>query len=99
MFRLSGRTLGLWAAFLSRGEPVVDYALRLKKELGAEKPWVAGHCNNVFAYLPSRRVSQEGGYEGGGAIVGARLPGQFAPTVEETIVRKVHELVERTRVK
>jgi len=81
------------------GEPVVDYVLRLKTELGAEKLWVAGYCNDVFAYIPSRRVLEEGGYEGGGAIVGARLPGPFAPSVEETIVRKVHELVERTRVK
>ena len=81
------------------GEPVVDYALRLKKEFGADKLWVAGYCNDVFAYIPSRRVLEEGGYEGGGAIVGARLPGPFAPTIEETIVRKVHELVERTRVK
>ncbi len=80
------------------GEPVADYALRLKKELGADKLWVAGYCNDMFAYIPSRRVLEEGGYEGGGAIVGARLPGSFAPTVEETIIRKVHELVERTRV-
>ena len=75
------------------GEPVVDYALRLEKEYGTDGLWVAGYCNDVFAYIPSLRVLQEGGYEGGGAIVGARLPGPFAPSIEETIVRKVHELV------
>ncbi len=39
----------------------------------------------------------EGGYEGGGAIAGARLPGPFAPSVEETIVGKVHGLVKRAK--
>lgn len=40
---------------------------------------------------------REGGYEGGGAMVGARLPGPFAPSVEETILRKLHGLVRRAR--
>jgi len=81
------------------GEVVVDYALRLKKELGSEKLWVAGYSNDVFAYIPSRRVLEEGGYEGGGAMIYYVQPGPFAPTVEETIVRKAHELVERVRVR
>ncbi len=81
------------------GEVVVDYALRLKKEFGPEKLWVAAYSNDNFAYIPSRRVLQEGGYEGGEAMIGARLPGPFAPSIEETIVRRVHELVARTRKK
>ena len=81
------------------GEPVVDYARRLKKELGAEQLWVAGYCNDVFAYIPSLRVLQEGGYEGGGAIIGARLPGPFVPSVEERIIRKAHELVARVQTR
>lgn len=80
------------------GEVVVDYALRLKKELGAERLWVAGYSDDVFAYIPSLRVLQEGGYEGGGAMAGARYPGPFAPSIEETIIRKIRELVERTRI-
>ncbi len=51
------------------GEAVVDYSLRLKKEFGAEKLWVAAYCNDVFAYIPSLRVLQEGGYEGGDAMI------------------------------
>src|SRR5262249_38432177 len=49
------------------GEVVVDYSLRLKKELGPENTWVAGYANDVMAYIPSVRVLKEGGYEGGGA--------------------------------
>ena len=79
------------------GEAVVDYDLRLKKELGAEKLWVVAYCNDVFAYIPSSRVLQEGGYEGGGAMVYYGQPGPFAPTVEETIIGKVHGLVRGVR--
>ena len=77
------------------GEVVVDYALRLKKEFGADKLWVAGYCNDVFAYIPSLRVLQEGGYEGGDAMTYYGQPGPFAPKVEETIIGKVHDLVAR----
>ncbi|MGD0011891.1 MAG: neutral/alkaline non-lysosomal ceramidase N-terminal domain-containing protein [Terriglobia bacterium] len=78
-------------------EVVVDYDLRLKKELGAEKLWVAAYCNDVFAYIPSLRVLEEGGYEGGGAMVYYGQPGPFAPTIEETIIGKIHNLVRRVR--
>ncbi|HZT30128.1 MAG TPA: neutral/alkaline non-lysosomal ceramidase N-terminal domain-containing protein [Bryobacteraceae bacterium] len=75
------------------GEVVVDYALRLKRELGAARLWVAGYSNDVFAYIPSRRVLQEGGYEGGGAMIYYVEPGPFAPSVEETIISKTEEMV------
>jgi hypothetical protein len=78
-------------------EVVVDYDLRLKKELGAQKLWVAAYCNDVFAYIPSLRVLEEGGYEGGGAMVFYGQPGPFAPTIEETIIGKVHDLIRRIR--
>lgn len=77
------------------GEVVVDYALRLKSELGADTTWVAGYANDVMAYIPSRRVLIEGGYEGGGAMVYYGLPTVWDPSVEERIVRKVHELADR----
>ncbi len=79
------------------GEVVVDYDLRLKKEFGSEKLWVAGYCNDVFAYIPSLRVLKEGGYEGGGAMIYYDQPGPFAPTVEETIIGKIHDLVRQVR--
>jgi len=81
------------------GEVVVDYDLRLKKELGADALWIAGYSNDVFAYIPSRRVLEEGGYEGGDAMIFYVQPGPFAPSIEETIVGKVHELVERARTR
>jgi putative membrane-bound dehydrogenase-like protein len=75
------------------GEVVVDYALRLKEELGARRTWVAGYTNDVMAYIPSRRVLLEGGYEGGRGMVYYGLPTVWSPEVEETIVRQVHAQV------
>ncbi len=74
------------------GEVVVDYALRLKYELGRDKQFVVAYANDVFAYIPSLRVLREGGYEGGGAQVYYGLYGPWAPTIEEEIIATVHEL-------
>ncbi len=79
------------------GEVVVDYSLRLKRELAGTPLWVAGYSNDVFSYVPSLRVLKEGGYEATAAIRLTRLAGPFAPTVEEKIVNKVHELVKGVR--
>jgi hypothetical protein len=72
------------------GEVVVDYAVRLKSELTGSKTWVAGYSHDVMAYIPSRRVLVEGGYEGGGAMVYYGLPAPWSPDVEERIVAEVH---------
>lgn len=79
------------------GEVVVDYSLRLKAELAGPHVWVAGYSNDVFGYVPSLRVLQEGGYEGGGAMRYTNLPGPFATSVEERVIDKVHELVNKVR--
>ncbi len=72
------------------GEVVVDYALRLKKELKGKAVWVAGYSNDVMAYIPSLRVLLEGGYEGERAMVYYGLPTKWSTEVEEAIVDEVH---------
>lgn len=95
--------IGVWklgddVQFISLGgEVVVDYALRLKSDLFGERTWVAGYSHDVMAYIPSRRVLQEGGYEGGGAMVYYGLPSIWAPEVEETIVHEVHNQIKDQR--
>ena len=77
------------------GEVVVDYSLRLKRELKGDV-WVAGYSNDLVGYVPSERVLKEGGYEGGGAmryVRGIPHPGPWAPGIEENIVGTVHSLV------
>jgi hypothetical protein len=77
------------------GEVVVDYVLRLKRELGSDKLWVAAYANDVFAYVPSMRILTEGGYEADFNLIYYGLPTRFAHAVEETLVRSIHELIQR----
>jgi hypothetical protein len=90
VWRLGGLT---WVTL--GGEVVVDYSLRLKKELGPGRTWVTGYANDVMAYVPSLRVLTEGGYEGGGAMVFYGLPTVWGPRIEETIMTAVHEEAEK----
>ncbi len=80
------------------GEVVVDYSLRLKRELaGAGAVWVAGYSNDVLGYIPNERVLREGGYEGLQASrLGSLHPGPWGPGLEEQIVGQVHALVRAT---
>ena len=79
------------------GEVVVDYALRLKREIDGPPLWVAGYSNDVFGYIPSQRVLAEGGYEGGGAMLYTPFPGPFTSSVEPRIVQAVHDLINQVR--
>ena len=74
------------------GEVVSDYSLRLKGQYGWENTWVSGYSNDVFGYTPSARVLHEGGYEADSS----GYISQFSPAIEELIVEKVAELVNRT---
>lgn len=73
------------------GEVVIDYALRLRRELGAYRLMVAAYANDCPAYIPSERVLREGGYEGGGAMLYYGFHGPWAPGVEERVVATIHE--------
>jgi Neutral/alkaline non-lysosomal ceramidase. len=88
-----GRDLAM--VFLA-GEVVVDYSLRLKRELDPGKLWVTAYANDVPCYIPSERILKEGGYEGGGAMIYYDKPNRLAPGVEALIVNAVHELVPKT---
>jgi hypothetical protein len=78
------------------GETVVDYSLRCKKDFAGKgsNVWVAGYCDDVFAYLPSKRVLKEGGYEGRDGILHQLTPTPFLPSVEERVMEAVTKLVE-----
>ena len=70
-------------------EVVVDYSLRLRKELaGPAAIWVAGYSNDYSGYIPSTRIQEEGGYE---AATG------WARGIEEIIVGKALELNEKLK--
>jgi hypothetical protein len=75
------------------GEIVVEYVTRLEKALGPNRLWVAAYCNDVYGYLPSARVLQEGGYETRGIYEVRGSAGTcFDATAEDVLVNKVREL-------
>ena len=75
------------------GEVVADYALRLKRELGASRVWINAYANHVPCYIPSAQVLAEGGYEAELAMDYYGLPTRLAADVEERIVHTVHALL------
>jgi neutral ceramidase len=79
------------------GEVVVDYSIRLRKELAEHPLFLIAYANDVMGYIPSLRVLKEGGYEGGGSMMFYLRPGTWAEGVEEMIVEKVRQLVRRVR--
>jgi hypothetical protein len=74
------------------GEVVVDYSLRLGRELTDKIVWVSGYSNDVMGYIPSLRIWQEGGYEAGGAMIYGTHPSRWANRVEDEIITTVMEL-------
>ena len=78
------------------GEVVVDYSLRLKKELG-EELWVTAYANDVPAYIASKRIIQEGGYEVDSSMYSYGRPSRFVEDIEEIIIETVHELLSPER--
>jgi neutral ceramidase len=90
---VAGRPLGddqLWIAL--GGEVCVDYALRFKHEYG-EKTWVTGYANDVMAYIPSRRLWQEGGYQAGAFDVYGLPATRWCPDIEDRIAATVARLI------
>jgi hypothetical protein len=79
------------------GEAVVDYVLRFRREFGPGT-WVCGYANDLVAYIPSRRVWEEGGYEGGPHLDEYGRPAmRWAGDVEDRVVGAVHRVVEAVK--
>src|SRR5262249_36210773 len=86
--RLGGRQL--WIALA--GGVVVDYALGFKAEYG-KRTWVTAYTNDLVAYIPSRRVWVEGGYEGAGVSEDGLPAERWAGDVEGRSAGRVRALV------
>jgi len=84
--------------FLSN-EVVVDYALRLKRELAGNRLWVSAYSNDVSYYVASDRLIREGGYEVNNSLstlVSYGRPETVQPTVETRIIQQVRDLLPPT---
>ena len=76
------------------GEVVVDYAILFESKYGPNS-WVAGYSNDVMAYIPSRRVWEEGGYESGAFSVYGLPAVRWSSDIEEKVTQSVDRLVDR----
>jgi hypothetical protein len=75
------------------GEVVADYVPLLERALGQLDLWVAAYSNDVFGYLPSARVIEEGGYETRGIYSGG--PGFFSPKAQDVVVDAVRDMARK----
>lgn len=90
-WRLGGEMLVIGTG----AETVVDYALRFKREFGPGT-WVCGYADDMISYIPSRRVWEEGGYEGGSNLYEYGRPAfRWAGDIEDRIAGSVHKLVKQ----
>jgi neutral ceramidase len=79
------------------GEPVVDYAHMMGEEFAGPVVWVAGYCNDMFAYVPTKAVLAEGGYEGGRSVLWSYLPAPFTGETEDRVMGAARRLVSGTK--
>ncbi|MFO1094848.1 MAG: neutral/alkaline non-lysosomal ceramidase N-terminal domain-containing protein [Planctomycetaceae bacterium] len=87
-----------YAMFFLGGEVVAEYSQRIKREFahdGALGPaWVTAYANDVFGYVASERMRDEGGYEVDFSMIYYNQPGRWSTGTEDVILRRVHELYE-----
>jgi len=79
------------------GEVVIDYVKILGGMFPKEPLVVAGYSNAVMAYIPSKRILDEGGYEGGDSMVWYGLPTKWAADVEERVKDAAAEVMRRVK--
>jgi putative membrane-bound dehydrogenase-like protein len=74
------------------GEVVLQYQLRLDREVPAENVWVSSYCDDAFGYVASEKMRSEGGYEVDYSMVYYMLPGRWQTGTEDLLVRRVLEI-------
>ncbi|MDA1236795.1 MAG: neutral/alkaline non-lysosomal ceramidase N-terminal domain-containing protein [Acidobacteria bacterium] len=75
------------------GEVVVDYSVRLNRELDWSRLWISAWANDMPGYIPSRRVLAEGGYEAEFSQIYYEQPGRYDPAIEDILVSAVRDLL------
>lgn len=76
------------------GEPVAELARSILNNVDvARNAFFLGYTNGLKAYLPTRQIVEEGGYEGDTAKMVYLLPSTFRAEVEEELTEGVRRLV------
>jgi hypothetical protein len=83
--------IGEQLIFALGGEPVIEYAIKLKQLFGPDI-FVYGYSNDVMGYIPSDAVLKGGGYEGETSQRAYGLPGKWTPGIEKEILQEMVNL-------
>ena len=78
------------------GEVVVDYALRMRRELDTKRLWITAYTNDVSDYIVSKRIITEGGYEAKNSLSANATGGEpekLDPPLEDRILGQVRALL------
>jgi hypothetical protein len=75
------------------GEVVVDYQLRLNRELLKGRLWVNAYSNDSPCYIASARMIPEGGYEVDSSMYYYDKPQRLRPEAEDVLIAGVHRVV------
>ena len=73
------------------GETVSGYGQLVEQDLGRDKLWVAGYCNQVFGYLPTAQIVAEGGYEARGLVADV---GFFTTAAQDVVRAAVRQMAQ-----
>lgn len=80
------------------GEPVAELARKMLDAVDTAKyTFLLGYTNGLKAYLPTKEIVEEGGYEGDDASMVYLLPSTFKPAVEAELIEGVERLVSAWR--
>lgn len=82
------------------GEVVVEYALNLKRRFAGEGGaplWVAAYANDVFAYIPTERMLDEGGYEPVHSMAAWGWHTTWDRSIEQRVLSAAMRLIETIR--
>ena len=89
--------LGQMSMVTLGGEVVVSYCLRLRKETGNAKLMVLGYSNDVMCYIPTRKIVEEGGYEGKDSFVYYGQPAPISVEAEDLIIERAKALLKKVK--
>ncbi len=78
------------------GEVVVDYALKIKERIDANRVWVNAYANASPSYIPSRKMYDEGGYEVDRSMYYYDKPVRLGPDTEDLVLDEVIQQLPRS---
>ncbi len=77
------------------GEVVADYQFKLEQRIASQQTWVAAYCDDVFAYVASEAMRDEGGYEVDASMIYYLQPGRWESGSQELILQRVNEVLKQ----